>query len=50
MINFPNYKPNEKPERSYPIAVINTITQVCKKKAPCAKKMPPPVLGYSKKF
>ena len=25
MIYFLNYKPNEKPERSYPIAVINTI-------------------------
>ena len=25
MIYFPNYKPNEKLERSYPIAVINTI-------------------------
>ena len=25
MIYFPNYKPNEKPERSYHIAVINTI-------------------------
>ena len=25
MIYFPNYKQNEKPEKSYPIAVINTI-------------------------
>ena len=25
MIYFPNYKPNEKQERFYPIAVINTI-------------------------
>ena len=25
MIYFPNYKPNEKPERSYLIAVISTI-------------------------